>query len=69
MKLPNLQKFDFQSQFSMSNINQIFLISLLKNTSLGAHFLLLTFFDIINLFSKMIPNFGHLAITPIIKIW
>ena len=39
-------KFDFQSQFSMSKITQYFSIFLLlKNTNLGAHFQLLTFFD------------------------
>ena len=31
-------KFDFQSQFSMSKIIPIFLVFLLKNTNLGAHF-------------------------------
>ena len=36
-----VSKFDFQSQFSMSKIIGIFL-------NLGAHFLLLTFFDNIN---------------------
>ena len=40
--------------------------------SLGAHFLLLTFFDNINfwitLFSKMMPNFWQLAIRPNLKI-
>ena len=40
-------KFDFQSQFSMSKIIWIFLNSFfsLKNINLGAHFLLLTWFD------------------------
>ena len=38
-------KFDFQSSFSKSKIIGIFLIFFsLKNISLGAHFLLLTFF-------------------------
>ena len=42
-------KFDFQSQFPMSKIILIFLIFFsLKNTNLGANFLLLTFFDRIN---------------------
>ena len=42
-------KFDFQSQFFMSKIIGIFLIFFsLKNINLGAHFLLLTFFDNIN---------------------
>ena len=52
MKLPSLEKirvvgscqkvpkFDFQSQFSMSKIIQIFSFFALKNTNLGAHFLL-----------------------------
>ena len=45
-KVPN---FDFQSQFSMSKIIGIFLnFFSLKNINLGAHFLLLTFFDNIN---------------------
>ena len=47
-KLLNFEvpKFDFQSQFSMSKIIRIFLnFFLLKNTNLGAHILLLTFFD------------------------
>ena len=42
-------KFDFQSQFSMSKIIWIILIFFsLKNTNLGAHFLLLTFAKDIN---------------------
>ena len=42
-------KFDFQCQFSMSNIIQTFLIFFsLKNTNLGAHFLFFKFFDTIN---------------------
>ena len=44
----------------------------LKNINLVAHFLLLTFFDKINfqitLFPKMMPNFLHLPITPILKV-
>ena len=44
----------------------------LKNTNLGAHFLLLIFFDNINfyiiLFSEMMPNFWQLATTPILRI-
>ena len=40
------QNSDFQSQFSMSKITRIFLIFFsLENTILGAHFLLLTFFE------------------------
>ena len=55
------QPLDFQSQFSMSKIIRIFLIFFsLMNINLGAHFLLLTFFDNINfsitLFSKMMSN-------------
>ena len=50
-------KFDFQSQFFMSKIIGIFLIFFsLKNMNLGAHFLLLKFFDSLQL------------LTPIIKI-
>ena len=61
---------DIQSQFSTSKIILIFLIFFsLKNMNLGAHFLLLTFFDNINfwipLFSKMISNFCQLASTGI----
>ena len=44
----------------------------LKNINLAANFLLLTFFDNINfeitLFSKMITNFWHLPIKPMLKI-
>ena len=55
-------KSDFQSQFSMSKIIQIFLIFFsLKNISLEEGFLLLSFFENFNfwttLFSKMVPNF------------
>ena len=43
------QNSDFQSQFSMSKIIRIFLIFFsLKNMILGAHFLLLTFFENFN---------------------
>ena len=39
-------KFDIQSQFSMSEIIGIFPIFFsLHNTNLGAHFMLLSFFD------------------------
>ena len=41
-------KFDFQSQFSMSKIIQIFLNLFFIEEYRGAHFLLLTFFDNIN---------------------
>ena len=40
-------KFDFQSQFFMSKIIRIFL-NFFFSLNLGAHFLLLTFFDNIN---------------------
>ena len=44
-----LQNFDFQSQFSMSKIIRIFpFFFSLNNINLGAHFLLLTFFDNFN---------------------
>ena len=61
-EVSKVPKFDFQSQFCMSKIIRIFLnFFLLKNINLGAHFLLLTFFDNINflitLLSKMMPNF------------
>ena len=36
-----MAKFDFQSQLSVSKIIRIFIIFLLKNTNLEAHFLLL----------------------------
>ena len=54
--------FDFQSQFSMSKIIQIFLILFsLKNTNLGAQFL--------NHFvTKLMPYFWQLAIDPKLKI-
>ena len=42
-------KFDFQSQFFMSNIIRIFL-NFFFHTSLGADVLLLTFFDKINFY-------------------
>jgi hypothetical protein len=49
-KCQKVPKFNFHSQFSMSKIIRIFLIFFsLKNINLGAHFLLLTFFDNINL--------------------
>ena len=49
VELSKLPKFDFQSQLSMSNIIRIFLnFYSLKNINLGAHFLLLTFFDNVN---------------------
>ena len=44
-----LQNSDFQSQFSMSKIIRIFLKKIsLKNIILGAHILLLTFFENFN---------------------
>ena len=58
-------KFDFQSQFSMSKIIQLFLIFFIEEYQC-AHFLLLTFFD--NIFiTKMMPNSWQLDTTPIIK--
>ena len=55
-------RFDIHSQFSMSKIIGIFLIFFsLKNINLGAHFLLLIFFDKINFLNhfitKMMPYF------------
>ena len=66
-------KFDFQRQFSKSKIIQILLnFFSLKNINLQTNFLCLTFFDIINFqitsFSKPMPNFWHLHITPILEI-
>ena len=52
-------KFDIQSQFSMSNIIQIFPnLFLMKITNLGANFIgfLITSIFKINLSSKIIPN-------------
>ena len=42
--------FDIQNEFSMSKIIWIFLIFSLKITNLGAHLLLLAFFDIFKAF-------------------
>ena len=54
-EVSKVPKFDFQSQFSTSKIIQKFLIFFsLKNTNLGAHFLLLTFFD-----SSPLSKFGN----------
>ena len=69
-----IRKLDFESQFiyvkNYPNLSQFFFS--LKNINLGANFLLLTFFDNINFwiisFSKMMPNFWHLPINPILKI-
>ena len=65
-------KLDVQNEFSMSKIIGIFLIFSLKDTNLGAHFLIMTSFDDINfwitLFSEMMSNFQQLAIIPIIII-
>ena len=55
-----VRKMDFQSQFSMSNIIQIFLFFSLKNINLDMHFLLLTFFDIINFFSFLLMKLGQI---------
>ena len=53
-------KFDFQRQFSMSKLSESFSFFFIEE-NLGAHFLLLTFFDNINfqitLLSKMMSNF------------
>ena len=63
------QNSDFQSQFSMSKIIRSFLIFFffsLKNMILGAHLLLLTFFENFNfwttLFPKMTSNFWRLLL-------
>jgi hypothetical protein len=58
-----LQNSDFKSQFSMSKIIQIFLNCFsLKNIILGAHFLLLSFFENFNalFFSKNVSNYSRL---------
>ena len=53
----NVPKFDFENQFSMSKIIQIFLNSFsMKHINLGAYFLLLTFFDTINFSITFITN-------------
>ena len=57
-----MPKLYFQSQFSMSKINQIFSKKISsKNINLGDHFLLKTFFSRLNfwttLLSKIRPNF------------
>jgi hypothetical protein len=44
-----LPKLDFQNQFLLSKIIQIFFFVCLKNMNLGAHCLLLTYFDNFNL--------------------
>ena len=61
-KCQKVPKFDFQSQFFILKIIGIFLnFFSLKNINLGAHFLLFTFFDNINLwinlFLKWCPIF------------
>ena len=52
------------------NLSQFFFS--LKNINLGARFLLLTFFDniifYITFLTKMMPNFWHFPINPILKI-
>ena len=54
-------KFDFQSQFSMSKIIQIFLnFFSLKNTNLEAQFLLLAFFDKINSLTTLLLKLGQI---------
>ena len=63
------QGFQIYSQFAMSKkLSDSFWFFLLKNMNIGEHFLSLTFFDNITLFSKMMPNFWQLATTPILKI-
>ena len=56
-----VRKMDFQSQFSMSKIMQIFLnFFSLKNTNLEAHFLLLAFFDKINFLTTLLLKLGQI---------
>jgi len=50
-EVSKMPKFDFQSQFSTSKIILIFPnVFSLKNINLGAHILLLTFYDNINFY-------------------
>ena len=78
VRCQKVPKFNFQSQFSKSKIIGIFLILYSwKNINLGAHFLLLTFFDKINFkityITKMMPYFWQLTINPkfnhFLKVW
>ena len=54
--------FDLQSQFSMSKIIGIFLnfFFSLKNINLGAHFLVLAFFDQINFLTILLLKLGQI---------
>ena len=68
MSCQKVPEFDFQSQFAMSNIIEIFLNFFFTEEYKFRS----TFFDNINfeitLLSKMMPNFWHLPINPILKI-
>ena len=56
-----VRKLDFQSEFSMSKIIRIYLnFFSLKNTNLGAHFLLLTLFDNINFSTSLLLKLGQI---------
>ena len=56
-----VRKLDFQSEFSMSKIIESFSIFFsLKNTNLGAHFLLLTLFDNINFSTTLLLKLGQI---------
>ena len=62
-----MPKFDFQSQFSMSTIIQVFLNFFpLKNIFCCWHFLITSILN--HFITKMMPNFWQLAATPILKI-
>ena len=67
-----VQKVRQNLTFKVKNHPNLSHYLLLKNTNLGAHFLLLTFFDSINFkitfITTMMPNFQQLATTPILKI-
>ena len=62
--------FDFQSEFSMSKIIWIFLIFFsLKNTNLGAHLLLLAFFDNFIFESTLNGKIEHIFCQLILEFW
>ena len=64
-------KFDIQSQFSMSKIIRIFLIFFVIEEYQFRSTIFVKFFDNINFsmssFSKIMLNFWHLLVTPILK--
>ena len=66
------QNSTFKINFLYHKVSESFSFFSMKNMDLGAHFLLLPFFDNINfritLFSKMTPDFWHLPINLILRI-